>query len=303
MSRVLLTGAGGYIGRHMQGDLVAQGYEVHAVSRIPRENADRVSWHALDLLDAEARKSLLREVKPTHLVHLAWVTDPGKFWESPLNNNWLEASIDLLKLFEEHGGKRALLTGSCAEYDWSNGDCVEDETPLVAGSLYAESKLALRYAARKLAERFGLELAWARLFFSFGPYEQPGRLVSVLVKTLMSGERAKCVDGDVRRDFLYAPDAASALIATLDSSFTGDINIASGSAMTIRELCDRFAAALGFPGQVDYGAYPRPPGDPDRIAADVSRLRDEVGWTPGTDLDTAIRETVEWWRTVGDSMT
>ena len=301
MSRVLITGAGGYIGRHMPADLDARDYEVHAVSRTPQEDANGVHWHAVNLLGADARKSLLQDVRPTHLVHLAWVTDPGEFWESPLNDDWLEASIDLLQLFEGLGGKRAVLAGSCAEYDWCSGDCVEDETPLVARSLYAESKLALRYAARKLADRTGLELAWARLFFSFGPYEQPGRLVSVLVKTLMSGQRAKCVDGDVQRDFLYAPDVAAALTATLDSAFTGDINIASGNAMTIRELADRFAAALGVAGQVDYGAYPRPPGDPDRIAADVSRLRDDVGWTPETGLDTAVRKTVEWWQSVDRS--
>lgn len=296
MKRVLLTGAGGYIGRHMLDDLVTRGYEVHAVSRGEIESSANVIWHATDLLDAAATRVLIADVRATHLMHLAWETEPGVYWQSPQNNEWLSASQGLLKSFVEHGGKRAVLAGTCAEYDWTDGHCVENETPLRAKSPYAETKLAFRDVAYALAEACDLSVAWARVFFSFGPYERAERLVPTVINSLLTGDRAKCSDGSLIRDFMYVPDVASAMVAVLDTDFRGDINIASGSPLTLEEIVTRIAGKLDAVDRVDFGHYPRRPDDPQKITADISRLSDAIGWTPEYDLDSAIDKTIAWWR-------
>ncbi|MDH5259776.1 MAG: NAD(P)-dependent oxidoreductase [Gammaproteobacteria bacterium] len=297
MKRVLLTGAGGYIGRHMLHKLVARGYEVHAVSRsAPVATADQIIWHSTDLLDAAATNKLVSQVAATHLMHLAWITEPGVYWESPRNDDWLSASFSLLESFAEYGGLRALLAGTCAEYDWSGGHCVEDKTPLRGKSLYAQSKLAFRDAAFAVAKSTDLSVAWARVFFSFGPHERPERLVPAVIRALLAGERARCVDGSLERDFMYVVDVADAMVAVLDSDFTGDINIASGQPTTLADIVNRIAVRLDASDRVDFGDYPRPPDDPQRITGDNSRLSRIVGWSPEYDLDSAIDETIAWWQ-------
>lgn len=297
MKRLLLTGAGGYIGRHMLDDLVERDYEVHAMSRsAARAAADNVVWHAVDLLDVAATNTLVAELGATHLMHLAWVTEPGVYWQSPQNRDWLSASVNLLKSFVENGGTRAVLTGTCAEYDWSDGHCVEDKTPLRAKSLYAETKLAFRDSALELAKSTNLSVAWARVFFSFGPHERPERLVPSVIRALLGGERAKCSDGSLLRDFMYVADVASAMVAVLDSDFIGDINIASGNPVTLAEIVNRIAVRFNAADRIDFGHYPRRPDDPPKITADISRLSNAVGWTPEYDLDFAIDETIAWWK-------
>ena len=296
MNRVLLTGAGGYIGRHTLDGLISRGYEVHAVSRSGSGKADNVTWHATDLLDSAATRSLLSEIEASHLMHLAWVTEPGIYPQSAENNVWLRSSRNLLECFVEHGGNRVLLAGTCAEYDWTDGHCVEDETPLRAKSLYAETKLAFRDAAYALAKSSELSLAWARVFFSFGPHERAERLVPRVVNALLAGDRAKCSEGSLVRDFMYVPDVASAMVAVLDDDFSGDINIASGKPLTIKDFVSRIANKLDAADRVDFGHYPRRPDEPQKITADTSRLRDAVGWTPEHDLDSAIDKTIDWWR-------
>lgn len=300
MKRVLLTGAGGYIGRHMPDDLVARGYEVHAVTQNEAANSGNAVWHNADLLDHDAVAELLAEVRATDLIHLAWITEPGIYWQSPQNSDWLNASKSLLEGFVRHGGTRAVLAGTCAEYDWTNGHCVEDETDLRAKSLYAQCKLALRESAYALAERTDLSVAWARVFFSFGPHEQAERLVPTVIRALLSGDRAKCSERSLLRDFMYVLDVAGAMIAVLDSDFAGDINIASGKPKTLEQLVERIATKLDGLDRVDFGHYPRRPDDPQKITADISRLSDAIGWAPAYDLDSALDDTIAWWKNQAD---
>ncbi len=295
MTRVLLTGAGGFVGRHVGKALVARGFDVHGVSRHDR-TADRLTWHACDLLDATSLERLVAALRPTHLLHLAWYTEPGEYWQSQQNLPWLNASIGLLESFARHGGERAVLVGTCAEYDWAYGYCVEDTTPCKARSLYAASKLALHDVARAFAPTADLGVAWARIFFPFGPHEHPERLVPSVTRALLAGERAACSDGEQIRDFVYVRDAASALVALLDHEFCGDVNIASGRPVVLKDLVSLIADKLNARHRVDFGRRPRQDSEPPLLLADVSRLKNIIGWTPSYDLETAVDETIAWWR-------
>ena len=295
MKRVLLTGAGGYVGRYMIDDLAARGFEVHGVSQQERDTDSRLTWHTLNLFDSDAAATLCADINATHLVHLAWETEPGQFWESDNNALWQTASQQLLESFVQSGGRRAVLAGTCAEYDWTDGHCIAGVTPLRGQSAYSRSKLAFRDTAFALAGKTDLSVAWARVFFSFGPHEHKRRLVPAITLALLAGERARCTDGEQLRDFMCVADVADAMAAVTDSHFEGDINIAHGDATTIKQLVELIAAKLDASKHVDFGAFPRPANDPPRITADVSGLN-SIGWAPHHTLDAAIDETIAWWR-------
>ena len=299
MTRILVTGATGLIGAPTLAPLIASGREVHAVtSRRPRTGAAApVHWHVCDLLDARATEALASQVAATELLHLAWYAEPGRVWSSPENLRWVEASLRLLQAFTEAGGRRAVLAGSCAEYAWQESTlCVESSTPCRPATLYGAAKHGLHVIAESYAAELGLSLAWGRIFFVFGPGEHEARLGGSVARSLLRGEPAICSHGEQRRDFIYSGDLADAFVALLRSPVEGAVNVASGRATTVRELVEALAKACGRPDLPRFGARPAVTGEPAELLADITRLRDEVGWTPAATLEQRAHDAIEGWR-------
>lgn len=298
MKTVLLTGAAGFIGRHCLAPLLGRGYEVHAVSSrpMPADAASPVRWHQVDLLHPEQVRRLFANVRPTHLLHLAWYTTPGKYWTSTRNLDWVRASVTLMQEFGEHGGQRAVMAGSCAEYDWKFGFCSEQFTPCVPASLYGASKHAARILLDAWSGVSGVSSAWGRLFFLYGPHESEGKLVTSVATGLLRDKPAHCTAGNQVRDYLHVTDAAAAFAALLDTDVAGPVNIASGTPVTVKTLVEKIAGKLGRPELLELGALPDRAGEPIALYADVDRLRQEVGFRPLFDLDSGIEQTLSWVR-------
>ena len=148
MAKVLVTGASGFIGCRVVSGLLEKGWHVLPVSLSGRGGL------SLDLKNTEAVRRFLKRECPDHLIHLAWNVNAG-YMESIENLEWVTASLELLKAFAENGGQRAVLAGSCIEYDWKYGFLSEDLTPLGSDSLYVVSKSALYKMALAYAEQVG----------------------------------------------------------------------------------------------------------------------------------------------------
>ncbi|MCW3069695.1 MAG: NAD-dependent epimerase/dehydratase [Solirubrobacterales bacterium] len=299
MARSLITGASGFIGRPLVEQLARAGGEVHAVHvrAQPPQIAD-VHWHRLDLADAESVDNLMREVAPERLIHLAWYVEHGRFWDAAENTVWVERSLDLLRAFSAAGGRRAVMLGTCAEYDWHDpvNPLHELGSPLAPATLYGTAKDALRRASTAFAEREGLGFAWGRVFFPYGPGESKERLVPSVTRAVLAGEPISTTSGEQVRDFIHVEDVAGAVAAIVDSSVNGPVNIGSGEGVQVRELVDTVARAAGDPQLVRRGELPQRDGDPAALVADVGRLRGEVGFTSRHSLSEGLAQTVNWWR-------
>lgn len=293
--RVLLTGGRGFIGRHAIGCLLASGSEVHVVSRDARPISGAFV-HPGDLHDEQFVSRLIDRIRPTHLLHLAWCTDHGSFWSSPENLRWVATSLDLLRAFADAGGRRVLVAGTCAEYSWNSSVLNESSTPRIPATLYGASKGALREIALSFARVGALSLAWAHIFFLYGPGEDRSRLLPGVVCSILNGQQAKCTAGTQIRDFLHAFDVASALVALLNSDAEGSVNVGSGEPVTIADVAQRAATLAGRPDLLRLGALPARPDEPASIVADVRRLRNEVGWRPSLTLDEGLADVVSWWK-------
>jgi len=298
MKRVLVTGASGFIGRWTLAPLVARGFEVHAVDvRRPSSSPAGVVWHDGDLLAPGGAARAIAEVGPTHLLHLAWYAAHRLFWSSPENLRWVSASLDLVRAFRDAGGERAVLAGTCAEYDAAHGWCSERTTPLAPSTLYGASKDALRRTVEAYASQQSMSWAWGRVFLLHGPDEHPDRLLPAVVGSMLRGEPTRCSHGRQIRDFLHVADVGAAFASLLDTPVQGPVNIASGEPRALREIVTAAAQVIGTPQLVRFGDVVVPASEPPLLVADVRRLREEVGFEPAWSFEAGVADTVAWWRT------
>lgn len=308
MKRVLITGATGYIGRWSVPASIARDFEAHAVGSRPEsaENPlpselDGASYHATDLFDRKAVADLIDRVQPTHLLHFAWNATPGLYWTTPENFRWVSASLDLLQNFHRAGGQRAVMAGSCAEYDWAQASvCHEFDTALATDGArtatpYATAKIALQKMLDSYGRQENLSTAWGRIFFQYGPYEHPDRLVASVINALLEEREAECSPGQQVRSFLHTVDVGDAFAALLDSGVEGPVNIGDDNPATIAEVVQTVGDIMGRPNLIGLGKRPAPAGEPPLLLPALHRLRDEVGWRPSRELRKGLENVIAWW--------
>jgi len=244
----------------------------------------------------EEQKQLLIEVKPTHLLHFAWYAVPGKYWTSLENIRWVQTSLELLMNFTSQGGKRAVLAGTCAEYDWNYGYCSEGITPTRPQTLYGTCKNSLQEILSQFSKQTGISSAWGRIFFLYGPYEAKTRLIPSVITSLLQGLPARCTDGNQIRDFLHVEDVASAFVSLLESNVEGPVNIASGQPVALNTIIYTIADLLDKKHLVELGVLPPPEDEPPFLVADVRKINQQVGWKSKITLEAGLKSTIEWWK-------
>jgi nucleoside-diphosphate-sugar epimerase len=292
-----VTGAAGFVGSRVTRALVAAGVDVHAVVRAGPgarlEDVD-VRVERCDLTDPAAVAALVARVEPEACIHCAWIATPGEYLTSPANSAHELVAESLTRSLVEHGCARLVGVGTCFEYEPSD-TALSETSPLGPTTPYAHAKVAASERMSAATEGSATSLAWARLFYLYGPGEDPRRLVPSVVLALLGGERARTTPGEQRRDFLHIDDVAGALIAVAQSDVAGAVNIGSGRAVSVREIVETLGAITGRPDLVELGALPYAEGDPMLVEADNRRLTEECGFTPKWPLAEGLRDTVRWW--------
>jgi nucleoside-diphosphate-sugar epimerase len=253
-----------------------------------------VEWHACDLRDPRAAERLVERVRPSHVLSLAWNAEHGSFWTAPDNDAWADGTIALTRATARYGGRRFVGAGTCAEYDWTtlDGPCREDRTPCRPATIYGRAKLRAGQGVLALGREGQLSVAWGRMFFLYGPGEDPNRLVPSVARALRAGERAKVTEGTQVRDFLHVTDAARAFVALLASDLGGAVNIGSGTGVSLRHLVETLERASGRREAIDFGAIPSRPDEPPSIVADITKLK-TTGWRQQVSLDQGLAQAVE----------
>lgn len=291
LPRLLLTGATGFVGSQIHAHLPA-GFEVHCVSRDERTTPGAI-WHPADLRDAATCRQLVEDVRPTHLVHAAWNTTHGQFWDAFDNEAWLDASRSLFAAFAETGGRRIVACGSCAEYAGSHDAALaENEDRGTPMTLYGRSKLSLLQDLRRQSVAF----AWVRIFNAYGPGENARRLVPSIVLSLLRGEVAQCSSGRQRRDFIDVRELGRAIALLVSAEVQGVINLGQGEETSVGRVALRLGELVGRPDLVKLGALPDREGEPPRLVPDLRRQTDELRFAPRIGLDEGLADAIAFWR-------
>ena len=295
--RVLLTGASGFIGTHCLRLLMAQDCEIHAVSRGGQATSgSRVRWHAADLRDPAQAADLIGSVRPTHLLHAAWVATPRVYAQSPENADWLRAGQAMAEAFGRTGGIRFVGVGSSAEYAAGERLCSEDVTPVRPVWPYGKCKAECWLAIEAAARQHGYAAAWGRLFLPYGPGDPPQRLIPSVLTAFRDGKPLPATHGGQVRDFVHAPDAADLMVRLLLSSETGAFNVGTGRGSTVRSVIEYLADRYGGRDLVRFGAIDTASGEPPVLVADMTKAKARLGWSAATGLEAGLDGALADWK-------
>jgi UDP-glucose 4-epimerase len=294
-ARVLVTGASGFIGRHLCGRLVSAGAKVFGTSRA-RACADLpdIRWLGADLEEATAVKALFDTVEPEFVFHLAGhVTGSQQLSEVlPTFAVNLSSTVRLLTAAASRGGCQVLLAGSMLEPDETDGTIGTPSSP------YAASKSACAAYARMFHALYHLPVVIARPMMVYGPGQfDRGKLLPYVIESLLEGKIPALSAGTREIDWIFIDDTVDGLmrLAETPAAYGQVIDLGSGTLTSIRRVVEELIEIMGSPVCPDFGAVPERPFEPLR-AARADETRRLSGWVPKTSLREGLVRTIEWHR-------
>jgi len=275
MANIAITGANGFVGRHVLDHLLRENHNIKIlVKKSKIRNQYQPNIKVIELNDlfhekAETLKQILKGVEI--LIHLAWYTEPNQYLTSPLNIDCLTGTLNLAKAFVEAGGRRFIGIGTCFEYD-TDQCLLSINTPLNPKSIYAASKSSAFQLLTQIFSVSEVEFSWCRLFYLYGDGEDTRRLVAYIKQKLSIGETVELTSGNQIRDFLDVQDAAKMIVEESLGSLQGPINICSGIPITIRQIAENIADHFGRRDLLKFGARPDNLIDPPCVVGVKGRL-------------------------------
>lgn len=297
-TRLLVTGAGGFVGAAVVTAAVERGWDVIALSRgtLPARLAsvaDRIGHRRADMADHADMLAILVEERPEVIVHSAWggVAASGREAAAQVDGNVID-SCRLVEAAGAAGVAKFVGIGSQAEYGRLDHPINEADLPNPT-SLYGAAKQATFLLGSVLAAQAGMSFAWLRLFAAYGPGDNPNWLIPSLAAQLRAGQRPRLTPGTQRWDYLYIDDVAGAVLdvcATPDA--TGAFNLSAGSAVPIRTIAEKLRDRLAPGLDLVFGEVPFGPAQIMHLEGRNDRLRAATGWAPRVDLDTGLDRTV-----------
>lgn len=293
--RILVTGGSGFLGRAFVRQALAAGHDVAILSRQPLPVVDPSGARLVAGGLESPPWDDIAGFQPEAVVHAAWIATPGVYLDSPENSDWLRWSRAFAQRLPDLGVRHLTVLGTCIEYAITGKPLHETGTPLAPASPYAKAKAELHAALMSDLAASGTRLAWARIFYPYGPREHPARLASSLLARVMAGQPITLKTPNSTKDYIHEEDVGTALLTVVKAGFQGPINIATGEGVTVATLARTLAGLVGRPELV---ALPTDaPRDPlDFVVADSTRLR-SLGWEPQVALVDGLRRLVEARRT------
>lgn len=302
----LVSGGAGFIGSHLASALAARGDRVRVLddfSTGKRSNLggldDKVDILEGDIRSASACRGAMAGVST--VFHLAALASVPRSVDDPVASHEINATgtLNLLRAAREAGVRRFVYSSTSAAYGPEPSLPSRESDPPLPISPYAVSKLAGEYYCTAFFHCYGLETVSLRYFNVFGPGQSwtgpYANAIPVFTRALLEGRPAPVFgDGKQTRDFVYIDDVVQANLAAAQSKAAPGrfYNVASGVRLSVLEMIDLIAGALGVKPAVEF----RPPrvGDVLHTEADISRIRQELGYAPAVPPREGVRRTVEW---------
>ena len=297
--RILVTGATGFMGRHILRQINDDGHDILTLGleKIEdKENPGRIKQLCGNMADIASLRPAIKSFDPEVVIHLAWQGIPDYSEVISLTN--LNDSIRLFDFItEETGCKKIIASGSCFEYGKNKGVCRESDSVRIT-SFFSWAKYSLyRYLLLK-CEQKKVVLIWFRIFYAYGPYQRDNALIPALVGALKDGRVPEIRSPLNKNDFIHAEDIAAAFRAAVDTKAeTGIYNIGSGVSRSVYDVC-RITEKY-FPESSGISESVLRHGSKERefdFSADISKTVKSFGWRPGITLEEGISKYIEFFK-------
>lgn len=310
--KVLVTGAGGFIGSHLCEALVGAGARVTAFMRY----SSRSDWGNLEHLSADKRAALrvvsgnvedahfvLRAVEGHDVVfHLAaLITIPHSYVApSSYPRTNVEGTLNVLEAARSHRTPRVVHTSTSETYGTAQYTPIDEKHPLTAQSPYAASKIGADKIAESYFRAFGVPVATLRPFNTYGPRQSARGIVPSIVSQALAGKEVRVGNVGPVRDLTFVADTVRAFlaIATCDAAIGETVNAGSGTAVAIGELARKILAILGkdLPLVVDAERVRPESSEVHQLVCDARKAASLLGWSPGVSLEDGLAQTIAFVR-------
>lgn len=303
--KVLITGAGGFVGPHLVAELTGVGHECVALDRNARDRAFPCRKVTIDLNERDALEEVLSGEKPDAVIHLAGWSHVGKSWEDPAAVYMANTvtSVGLYHAVARTLGRevRFVHVSSGDVYTPRNaGDLPLDEgSPVRPESPYAASKLATEDALGLLARRGGPALVILRPFNHVGPGQAPGFALPSFARQIVgmeNGSSAPLRHGNLssRRDFTDVRDVARAYRLVLEAPAPAPLYVvASGRSVPMEQIVLSMFRLVGIEPRLEENpALFRPIDTPD-LVGNPTKIRADLGWEPSISLETTLSDILD----------
>ena len=284
-SRILLTGASGFIGQVVVPLLMSEGAEIMALTTNPTEVVERWGMEAVDLLQStdKAMRDRIDAFSPSVLLHLGWSGLPDYSTDACLAN--VASSIQVIRLALASGVIRIVGAGSCWEYGKLQGE-LSEHLSTAPTSMFAQSKSYLRQLLGSIEQENDTQTRWARIFYAYGPGQREGSLIPSTIKAWRAGSAPELRDTESAIDLIHVEDVASGLVAlTLQSGPSGVFNLGSGVATKVSDVVELVRDQIS--GQQKAVELDRRFGN-SATWADIGAMHRSFGWSPKISLPEGI---------------
>jgi len=299
--KIFITGSTGFIGRHVVKLLSQRHHDLMMLIRNREcdlgefEDSDRMRFIIGDLSNIDEWKQPLREFAPDVTLHLAWEGLPDYGAEVCRRN--CKYGEELFAVVAQAGCRCILSAGSCWEYKRRQGELAE-AAEIEVDKTFPAAKNALRLAGEAISKEYGMKFYWPRIFYAYGPGQRKASLIPYIISSLGDGVVPEIRNLNNKHDFVYVDDVAKAIVMMIEKQPDKIIyNIGSGYSVSVRNIISivRKVKVMGIQSEF-YDDSRESSGEmSDDFWADISRARDELGWSPMYSISDGVKEVIRYY--------